>query len=149
MEKPIIYVAGPLFTEYHRKHIEEIGAVCEKAGSKGRAGGGGFIAYLPHKNAGVFKRDCPSRPFFEKDLKAMDSCSACVALLDGLDVDSGTAFEIGYLYSKGIPIIGFLNDSRIFDQKKQLNLMISNSCVEIVSSLEELEEKLTELKAKA
>lgn len=148
MEKPIIYVAGPLFTEYHRKRIEEIGAICEKAGDR-RDGEGGFIAYLPHKNAGVFKRDCPSRPFFEKDLKAMDSCSACVALLDGLDVDSGTAFEIGYLYSKGIPIIGLLNDSRIFDQKKQLNLMISNSCVEIVSSLEELGKKLAELKAKA
>jgi len=138
MEKPIVYVAGPLFTEYHRKHIEEIGIVCEKAG---------FAAYLPHKAAGVFKRDfSSSRPFFEKDLKAMDSCSACVALLDGADVDSGTAFEIGYLFAKGIPIIGLLNDCRIFDSQKQLNLMISNSCVEIASSLEELGKKLAELR---
>lgn len=37
-------------------------------------------------------------------------CSSAFAVLDGVDVDSGTAWEIGYAYARGKPIIGLRTD---------------------------------------
>jgi nucleoside 2-deoxyribosyltransferase len=35
------------------------------------------------------------------------------AILDGVDVDSGTAAEIGYAFAKGKPILGYRGDFRL------------------------------------
>ena len=35
------------------------------------------------------------------------------AMLDGAQVDDGTAWEIGYAYAKGIPVIGLRTDFRL------------------------------------
>jgi nucleoside 2-deoxyribosyltransferase len=45
--------------------------------------------------------------------KAIDCCDAVLANLDGQDVDSGTAAEIGYAFAKGKPIIGYQGDLRL------------------------------------
>ena len=45
--------------------------------------------------------------------KAIDSCDVVLANLDGQDVDSGTAAEIGYAFAKGKPIIGYRGDLRL------------------------------------
>ena len=36
-----------------------------------------------------------------------------LAVLDGTDVDSGTASEIGYAYAKGKPMVGYRGDFRL------------------------------------
>jgi nucleoside 2-deoxyribosyltransferase len=45
--------------------------------------------------------------------KAIDTCDVVLANLDGQDVDSGTAAEIGYAFAKGKPIIGYRGDLRL------------------------------------
>ena len=45
--------------------------------------------------------------------RAIDECDAVLAVLDGQDVDSGTAAEIGYAFGKGKPIVGYRGDFRI------------------------------------
>jgi nucleoside 2-deoxyribosyltransferase len=45
--------------------------------------------------------------------RAIDSCNAVLAILDGQDVDSGTAAEIGYAFARGKPILGYRNDLRL------------------------------------
>lgn len=46
--------------------------------------------------------------------EAIDRCQAVVAVLDGPDVDSGTAAEIGYAYGLGGRVIfGYRNDFRL------------------------------------
>jgi nucleoside 2-deoxyribosyltransferase len=45
--------------------------------------------------------------------EAIDSCDAVLANLDGQDVDSGTAAEIGYAFAKGKPIVGYRGDLRL------------------------------------
>jgi nucleoside 2-deoxyribosyltransferase len=45
--------------------------------------------------------------------KAIDACDALLAVLDGQDVDSGTAAEIGYAFARGKPIIGYRGDFRL------------------------------------
>jgi nucleoside 2-deoxyribosyltransferase len=44
---------------------------------------------------------------------AIDRCDLVFAVLDGTDVDSGTAAEIGYAFAKGKKIIGYRGDFRL------------------------------------
>jgi len=45
--------------------------------------------------------------------EAIDRAEAMLACLDGTDVDSGTAAEIGYGYAKGKVIVGYRGDFRL------------------------------------
>jgi len=49
----------------------------------------------------------------ETNRKAIDGCDALLAILDGTDIDSGTAAEIGYAYARGKPIVGYRGDFRL------------------------------------
>jgi nucleoside 2-deoxyribosyltransferase len=44
---------------------------------------------------------------------AIDTAHAVVAVLDGTDVDSGTAAEIGYAFARGKLIVGYRGDFRL------------------------------------
>jgi nucleoside 2-deoxyribosyltransferase len=44
---------------------------------------------------------------------AIDAADGVVAVLDGVDVDSGTAAEIGYAFARGKLIVGYRGDSRL------------------------------------
>lgn len=46
------------------------------------------------------------------NLLAIDDSDGVFAVLDGVDVDSGTASEIGYAFAKGKRIMGYRNDFR-------------------------------------
>jgi nucleoside 2-deoxyribosyltransferase len=43
----------------------------------------------------------------------IDASDMVLAVLDGADVDSGTAAEIGYAFAKGKPILGYRGDFRL------------------------------------
>jgi nucleoside 2-deoxyribosyltransferase len=44
---------------------------------------------------------------------AIDRADGVVAVLDGVDVDSGTAAEIGYAFARGKLIVGYRGDFRL------------------------------------
>jgi nucleoside 2-deoxyribosyltransferase len=44
---------------------------------------------------------------------AIDAAQAVVAVLDGTDVDSGTAAEIGYAFARGKLVVGYRGDFRL------------------------------------
>lgn len=48
----------------------------------------------------------------KKNKELIDECDLVFAVLDGSDVDSGVASEIGYAYGRGKKIIGYRNDLR-------------------------------------
>jgi len=88
---------------------------------------------------------------FRSDRSLLDRADLVVAILDGSDVDSGTAWEIGYAYARGKPIIGIRTDIRDFMDEAPVNVMLEWSIKErgrdflvIVDPLEEagLREKL-------
>ncbi len=56
---------------------------------------------------------------------------AVVAVLDGPDVDSGTAFEVGYATALGIPVIGLRTDYRP-GADHGVNLMVARACTYLV-----------------
>lgn len=116
--KPV-YIAGPLFTPAERRYLEVLTAAVESAG---------FSTYLPHRDGGLVAPDRrETRAMYESDLRALGACGAIVAVLNGTDVDSGTAFEIGYGVARGLPVLGLYEDIRV-SGPHDFNAMIANGC---------------------
>jgi nucleoside 2-deoxyribosyltransferase len=82
---------------------------------------------------------------------AIDRCDALLAVLDGTDVDSGTAAEIGYAFARGKPIIGYRGDFRLAADNEgcvvnlQVEYFIRQSGGSIVRSVAELSDALAAL----
>lgn len=112
-----IYVAGPLFTPYHRGLHARNAAHLRSAG---------FVCLVPHERSAVmsFKWDTgtPTTPIaiFDMDYDMVAEADAIVALLDDPDISSGLACEFGIFWSmmqrdatkKGV--LGLLTDERAY-----------------------------------
>lgn len=127
-EKPLIYIAGPLFTIHQRYFLEDLAEVIKNAG---------FNVYLPHSenneaDMNMIYDEATKKQIFENDVNAIILSKALIALLDGNDVDSGTAFEIGLAYAFKKPVLGIRTDMRIFLSNMPVNVMIEQACDQIV-----------------
>jgi nucleoside 2-deoxyribosyltransferase len=84
---------------------------------------------------------------------AIDAAGAVVAVLDGADVDSGTAAEIGYAFARGKLIVGYRGDFRLSADNEggtvnlQVEYFIRASGGTIVDRYEDLGESLRTLAA--
>jgi nucleoside 2-deoxyribosyltransferase len=85
--------------------------------------------------------------------QAIDRVDIVLAILDGQDVDSGTAAEIGYAYARGKPILGYRGDFRIAADNigatvnLQVEYFINASGGRIVQSVEAIPEALARMLA--
>jgi nucleoside 2-deoxyribosyltransferase len=71
------------------------------------------VLSLPY---GEEKRDAWRKLNFEiggNNCAAIERCDAVFVVLDGADVDSGSAAEIGYAFANGKPIVGYRGDFRL------------------------------------
>ena len=84
---------------------------------------------------------------FHENLMAMDRCDIMVAILDGSQVDDGTAWEIGSFFQVGKRVLGIRTDIRKGGEpgSSRVNLMIECSCQCIVSDIGELYYQLARL----
>ncbi|MCZ7398249.1 MAG: nucleoside 2-deoxyribosyltransferase [Candidatus Methanoperedens sp.] len=130
-----VYLAAPLFSEaecdFNRKLRDLI--IDE-----------GYEVFLPQEdsnNIHVHLEKKRQEIIFNKNLAALDSSDIIVAVIDGADVDSGTAWEIGYAYSKGKPVLGLKTDFRTLGIEGTVNLMIERSIV-LCTSVSELLNRL-------
>lgn len=81
----------------------------------------------------------------DNNKNAIERCDAIFAILDGVDVDSGTASEIGFGFAKGKHIIGYRGDFRLSSDNEgsTVNLQVeyficaSGGC--IIKGISELE----------
>src|SRR5258705_5589932 len=84
---------------------------------------------------------------------AIDQAHGVIAVLDGVDVDSGTAAEIGYAFARGKLIVGYRGDFRLSADNEgstvnlQVEFFIRESGGAIVSRYEDLEAHLRPLRA--
>ena len=120
-----IYLAGPLFTSAERTWNEWLAGALRKRG---------FEIILPQAEASrhISPGGIDFAGIFATCLEGVMSANVVVAIFDGVDVDSGTAFECGYAYSKGIPIIGVRTDLRSGGEEDGLNAMLRRCCQEFV-----------------
>jgi nucleoside 2-deoxyribosyltransferase len=115
-----IYLAGPLFTQ------AEI-AFNQNLADRLRAEG--YSIYLPQQEcSGLLE----PREIFNRCIRGLDGASLVLVILDGADADSGSSFEVGYAYAKGIPIVGLRTDFRGSGDDMGLNLMLSKSCYHLL-----------------
>ena len=83
--------------------------------------------------------------------KAIEESDLLVAVLDGLDIDSGTACEIGYAAAHGKKIIGIRNDFRLCGDNEaacvniQVEYFINDSGGKIITTINELKKTLASL----
>jgi nucleoside 2-deoxyribosyltransferase len=124
-----VYLAAPLFSEaeldFNRKLRDEI-KIC------------GFNVFLPQEDSNNVKdRDDRQMIIFSKNEAAITNSDIIVAVVDGADVDSGTAWEIGYAYARSKPILGLRTDFRNLGIEGTVNLMIERS-VYLCKSIPEL-----------
>jgi hypothetical protein len=104
-----IYFAGPLFTPYERRYIDECAAELRADG---------FEVFVPHEHELAVDADVTAAWIFAKDRPGVEGANAVLAILDGPCVDDGTACEIGMFHAlmqsdgskKGI--VGLLTDIR-------------------------------------
>jgi len=88
----------------------------------------------------------------EKNAKLIDACDLVFAVLDGTDVDSGTAAEIGYAFAKGRPILGYRGDFRLSADNEgsivnlQVEYFIRASGGDIITAFAELAQALATMK---
>jgi nucleoside 2-deoxyribosyltransferase len=86
---------------------------------------------------------------------AIDAADGVVAVLDGTDVDSGTAAEIGYAFARGKLIVGYRGDFRLSADNEgsivnlQVEYFIRESGGTVVSRYEDLGPSLGVLRASA
>ncbi len=79
----------------------------------------------------------------QRNAEAIDSCELLAAVLDGQEVDSGTASEVGYASAKGLTCFGLRTDLRESGEQGmavnlQVEYFIERSGGRIVGSLGEL-----------
>jgi nucleoside 2-deoxyribosyltransferase len=87
-----------------------------------------------------------------KNQNGIDRCDILVAVLDGTDVDSGTAAEIGYAFARNKRVFGYRSDFRIAADNEgaktnlQVEYFIRESGGAILSNLEDLVHSLQKVR---
>jgi len=128
-----IYIAGKLRTDDERKFLEKIDSLCKDLG---------FETFLPHRDVGLAKDISDVSKIFNGDIiDGFKGCKLIIAILDGLHVGAGTAWELGYAYAKKIPAIGIKTDEPVEEGLEYLSAILIGS-MKIVGSLKELNKEL-------
>jgi len=88
-----VYCAGPLFTPYERDYMSKCGQVLREKGIE---------PFVPHESPKLKVPDdtrSPAKRVFDNDFEAIAKAHAMLAVINGPEVDDGTACEIGIFFA--------------------------------------------------
>jgi nucleoside 2-deoxyribosyltransferase len=123
-----LYFAGPLFTQAERAWNRQVAAALEAAGHD---------VFLP-QTAVQGLETLRAESIFRLDVEAVVAAQAMIAVLDGADADSGTCFECGIAFARGIPIVAVRTDFRAGGDAlpgqtlSSVNLMLSQAATKVL-----------------
>ncbi|MBF8289863.1 MAG: nucleoside 2-deoxyribosyltransferase [Chloroflexi bacterium] len=109
-----LYFAGPLFTAPEQAWNAQLTALLRAAGHE---------VFLPQEQE---KGKSPSG-IFSTDVGGIDWAEALVAIMDGPDPDSGTAWECGYAFGKKPVILVRTDFRRMLDGGAPYNPMLTEA----------------------
>jgi nucleoside 2-deoxyribosyltransferase len=115
-----VYLAAPLFSEGERDYNLSIARNLRN---------NFFDVFLPQEagdDSNTRDKEEQSR-IFSENLKALEKSDIIIAVIDGADADSGTAWEMGYAYAQGKRVITLRTDFRRVGMYEKVNLMLEQS----------------------
>jgi hypothetical protein len=144
-----IYFAGPLFTPYEREYISRCAVTLRE---------NGIDPFVPHESPKIeIPGDTRTRAkrCLDNDFSGIEQANAMLAIIDGTEVDDGTACEIGIFFSlmqkdpskKGI--VALHGDWRTMEpgEGKGLNGFVLGCVQKVGVVCTSLEEAVQQLKA--
>lgn len=135
--KKKIFLAAPFFNLGEREFNTKIAKALRSSG---------FNVWMAQETSLIkTTTHCEKRKLFDIDISALKSSDVVVAVLDGVEVDSGTSFELGYAAALGKPIVGLKTDYRTFSPLENLNLMLEVSLIKLCKNIEEVIECLKQV----
>lgn len=118
----MIYLAAPWFN--HRE-LDIYNKILNKMRSIG------LEVYAPMEhiiaNADNLSNEDWAKSVFKEDLDAIDQCNEVWVINFGMYSDTGTAWETGYAYAKGLPITMLVDD----EYESIYSLMMCNGCTKL------------------
>jgi len=130
-----VYIAGPLCMPDEREFLEKIDRMCKKFN---------LTTFLPHRDCGIWKKITDAKRIAAGDIKGFDNCDFLIANLNGFNVGAGTAWEVGYAYAKGIPIIAIKTDRKPEESHQEISAIVFGT-TKILTSFEDLEIEIKKL----
>ncbi len=127
-----IYLAAPLFSDAERTYNLSIARLLKE---------NFFDVFLPQETSddSETRNNEEQGRIFSNNLNALKNADILLAIIDGADADSGTAWEMGYASSLGKKVIGLRTDFRRSGDHEKVNLMLEESSVVVTSTKELLE----------
>jgi len=127
-----VYLAAPLFSEGQRAY--NLSVVRNLRNNF-------FDVFLPQETGDdSHTRDKEEQVrIFSENLQALEKSDIVIAIIDGADADSGTAWEMGYAFSQKKQVIALRTDFRRAGMYERVNLMLEESAKVVISTLELLE----------
>jgi nucleoside 2-deoxyribosyltransferase len=156
-----IYIAGPLgFSEagrsfYYRTLVPRVRRLADQVYDPWKLTEQRKIDAVLNLPYGEKKRRAWRRLNMEighNNRTAIDKSNVVFAILDGTDVDSGTAAEIGYAFAKGKTIVGYRGDFRLSADNEgskvnlQVEYFIRESGGDIIGRLSDLPDALAKVR---
>ena len=120
----MIYIAGPFFTDEERDFLK---IVIES--TKEFFPDEGLFIPMEHfiPNGENLSNNEWAEAVFKMDVEALNKCDRVVAAYLGLYSDTGTAWEIGYAYAKGIPVTLILHSDALEGEVSIMPIQSSNN----------------------
>ena len=120
----MIYIAGPFFTDKERTFlkivIESVKEICPNEEL--------FIPMEHFISDGEnLSNNEWAEAVFKMKVEALNKCNRVVAAYLGLYSDTGTAWEIGYAYAKGIPVTLILHSNALEGEVSIMPIQSSNN----------------------
>lgn len=124
-----LYFAAALFTQMERKWNRTLAQALEETMP-------GLDIILPQDFTPAEKHvgDKLYGALFRMCVKGIEDADAVLAMIEGDEIDSGTAWEMGYAYARNKPVIGVRTDFRP-GADHGVNFMLSRSCRFVVQEL--------------
>jgi nucleoside 2-deoxyribosyltransferase len=124
-----IFLAAPLFNKSQRDFNAKIAKKLRDEG---------FDVWLAQEHRFISKGTRREKEkIFQEDIQALRESDIVVGVLDGKDVDAGTAFELGCAYILGKKLVGLKTDYRTFSKIENVNLIIETPLSGIYTKIED------------
>ena len=125
-----VYLAAPLFSQAERLFNGSVARLLRDHL---------FDVHLPQEagDDSDIRDTLEQERLFLFNKTALENSDLVVAIIDGADADSGTAWEMGYAFAQKKPVIALRTDFRRIGHHEHVNLMLEQSA-KVVGSKKEL-----------